>query len=191
MAYTQLKTDYKDDVLDREENENIKYTLDNNDDSTVSLTDVSVYEQEGDEFNAAVLNGIGTVVNAIGSDVTTAKSNITTIQGNVANLQTDMTSVKNKTKNLPGKIMVQRGVFDPGAVSGRSHLWWAKAFDTDFASAPTVVASFYGESSDEDFGLLALSVYNTSAFGFEININNAGSATRHPWVTWIAIGIGT
>ena len=58
-----LKTDYKDDILDLTQNDNRRFELIENPDDTVSFSDVTVYEQEGDNFTSRDLNETNTVVN--------------------------------------------------------------------------------------------------------------------------------
>lgn len=53
-----LKTDYKDDVLDTEVNELRKYQMIQNEDGTVSFVDVTEYLQVGDSFGSADVNAI-------------------------------------------------------------------------------------------------------------------------------------
>lgn len=45
-----LKSDYKDDVLNESKNTRRKYNMIQNEDGTVSLEDVTEYEQIGDEI---------------------------------------------------------------------------------------------------------------------------------------------
>lgn len=58
-----LRTDYKDDILDLTQNTQRKYRMITNDDGTISFEDVTVYSQIGDSFGAAELNTIAEVVN--------------------------------------------------------------------------------------------------------------------------------
>ena len=51
-----LRTDYKDDVLDTEVNELRKYQMIQNEDGTVSFVDVTEYLQVGDSFGSADIN---------------------------------------------------------------------------------------------------------------------------------------
>ena len=59
----QLRTDFKDDVLDVTQNEKRKYRIIHNDDGTISLEDATVYVQEGDKFGANELNEMNKVTN--------------------------------------------------------------------------------------------------------------------------------
>lgn len=62
-----LRTDYKDQLLDTSVNSERRYNLVDSDgnvvQSGVSLSDVTVYSQEGDSFGAGVLNGITGAIN--------------------------------------------------------------------------------------------------------------------------------
>lgn len=58
-----LKTNYKEDVFSG----NRKYTITNNGDGTVSLTDVTEYSQVGDVFGADDINETNTAVNELTS----------------------------------------------------------------------------------------------------------------------------
>lgn len=53
-----LRTDYKDDILDTSVNTQRKYRVVNNDDETVSFVDETVYTQNGDTFGASDVNAI-------------------------------------------------------------------------------------------------------------------------------------
>lgn len=58
-----LKTDYKDDVLDTTQNTRRKYQMINNQDGTVSFVDVTEYIQQGDSFGADDVNAITDAIN--------------------------------------------------------------------------------------------------------------------------------
>lgn len=59
-----LRTDYKDDVLDTSVNTQRKYQMTTNEDGTVSFTDVTEYSQVGDTFGAADVNATNEAVNS-------------------------------------------------------------------------------------------------------------------------------
>ncbi len=61
-----LKTNYKDDVLDTSVNTKRKYSMITNADGTVSFEDVTAYSQHGDSFGAAAVNSINEAVNSAG-----------------------------------------------------------------------------------------------------------------------------
>lgn len=83
MAYTQLKDDYTNDVLNENVNSNVKYILTDNGDGTVSLQDATAYTTLGDSLDASVINATNTVVNAIGNQVTQNVADITTNANNI------------------------------------------------------------------------------------------------------------
>lgn len=94
MAFTQLRTDYVDDVLNESVNTNVRYIETDNGDGTISLQDATAYTTMGDQLSASVLNEIGSIVNAIGNQVTT---NVTNISANTGRIQTntaDITTLK-------------------------------------------------------------------------------------------------
>lgn len=63
-----LKTDYQDQILNTSVNTARQYEVVNNDNNTISLTDVSVYSQEGDDFTAAIINTTNDMVNQLSVD---------------------------------------------------------------------------------------------------------------------------
>ena len=87
MAYTTLKTDYANDVLNEAVNTNVKYVLTDNGDNTISLQDATSYTTLGDSLDASVVNATNTVVNAHSTDLTQAKSDITTNATDIGVLQ--------------------------------------------------------------------------------------------------------
>ena len=68
MSIPNLKTNFKDDVLNTDVNTKRKYQQTFNSDGTVSLDDVSVYSQTGDNFGAQQVNGTNEAVNNIYSE---------------------------------------------------------------------------------------------------------------------------
>ena len=58
-----LRTDYKDDVLDTSVNTQRKYQMITNADNTVSFVDVTEYTQVGDTFGAVDVNALNEAVN--------------------------------------------------------------------------------------------------------------------------------
>ena len=122
MAFTQLKTDYSNDVLNENVNTNVKYIMTDNGDGTISLQDATSYTALGDSFDSSVLNGINTVINAIGTQVTT---NVTDISTNAAGILQNTTDI---TKLLDGKIdldtTAQAGTIDGDLYSAIVALGW-------------------------------------------------------------------
>ena len=90
MAYTTLKTDYANDVLNDNVNTNVVYVMtDLSDSSTknITLQDATSYTTLGDSLDASVINGTNTVVNAHSTDLTQAKLDITTNATDIGVLQ--------------------------------------------------------------------------------------------------------
>lgn len=58
-----LKTNYKDDVLNTSKNEKRKFRMIQNDDGTVSFDDATEYMQQGDAFGAADINATNAKIN--------------------------------------------------------------------------------------------------------------------------------
>ena len=71
-----LKTDYKDDVLDTTQNTKRKYQMIDNGDGTVSFEDVTEYIQQGDSFGANDINDTNEEVNALESDIDEINDNL-------------------------------------------------------------------------------------------------------------------
>lgn len=74
-----LKTNYKDDVLDASVNTTRKYKQISNSDGTISLTDSTVYTQNGDSYGSADVNTANKHINSLvdGLDVSIAVANWT------------------------------------------------------------------------------------------------------------------
>lgn len=64
-----LKTNYKDDVLNTEVNERRKYQMIQNDDGTVSFVDVTDYSQVGDSFGAVDINATNEKCNELNNSL--------------------------------------------------------------------------------------------------------------------------
>lgn len=64
-----LKTTYKDDVLNTSANEKRKYNMITNEDGTVSLVDATDYSQVGDSFGAADINATNEKVNELNTNL--------------------------------------------------------------------------------------------------------------------------
>lgn len=73
-----LRTNFKDDILDMSENTQRKYRMVTNGDGTISLVDETVYLQNGDSFGAGDVNNMAIRLNII-RDVLIAGSTQITI----------------------------------------------------------------------------------------------------------------
>lgn len=69
-----LKTNYKDDVLDASKNEKRKFRMIQNDDGTVSFDDATEYTQQGDAFGAADINATNAKINEQNQSLTQQSS---------------------------------------------------------------------------------------------------------------------
>lgn len=69
-----LKTDYKDDVLDASVNTKRKWIITENGDGTVTIEDATTYSQTGDIFGSADLNAITLAVNECFRSVSNGKA---------------------------------------------------------------------------------------------------------------------
>ena len=69
-----LKTNYKDDVLDTSKNEKRKFMMIQNDDGTVSFNDATEYTQQGDAFGAADINATNAKINEQNQSLTQLKN---------------------------------------------------------------------------------------------------------------------
>lgn len=87
MAYTTLKDDYSNDVLNTVANSNVKYIVTDNGDGTISLQDATSYSTLGDSLDASVVNSTNSVVNAHSTDLTQAKADIITNATDIGVLQ--------------------------------------------------------------------------------------------------------
>lgn len=69
-----LKTDYKDDVLDTSQNINRTFTIKDSSGNILyqdcQIEETTVFETEGDEMNAQVINNTNTEVNQLNNDLT-------------------------------------------------------------------------------------------------------------------------
>lgn len=65
-----LKTDYKDDILDLTQNDKRCFEEIQNQDGSTSFRDVTVYEQEGDNFGASDINATNLAVNQLDDNLT-------------------------------------------------------------------------------------------------------------------------
>ena len=103
-----LKTDYKDDILDTSQNTKRKYQMIDNGDGTVSFEDVTEYLQQGDSFGADDINDTNEEVNII-NDKLTCESYACTTDSNIAKAINDWIAQANmevgETRRVSMKIV--------------------------------------------------------------------------------------
>lgn len=76
-----LRTDFKDDILDITENAQRKYRMITNDDGTVSFIDATVYMQVGDSFGAGDVNNMTSRLNIIRTTLTAGNTQVVVSNG--------------------------------------------------------------------------------------------------------------
>ena len=87
-----LKTDYKDYQF--QEGETLrKYQEISNNDGTISLRDVTSYQQEGDRFSASDINSTNTKVNELDQTVKDIKTDVSRLQSQIGEIDTALTSI--------------------------------------------------------------------------------------------------
>ena len=86
-----LKTNYKDDVLDTSKNEKRKFRMIQNDDGTVSFDDATEYTQQGDAFGAADINATNAKINEQNQSLTNLKNPAKGTEGILVNSGSPLT----------------------------------------------------------------------------------------------------
>lgn len=76
-----LRTDFKDDILDITENSQRKYRMITNDDGTVSFVDETVYTQVGDSFGAGDVNNMTSRLNIIRATLSAGNTQVVVSNG--------------------------------------------------------------------------------------------------------------
>lgn len=119
-----LKTDYKDDVLDTTQNTKRKYQMIDNEDGTVSFEDVTEYLQQGDSFGADDINDTNEEVNIIND-----KLSVTDVS---SGFYFDTTTVKDTTLKAYrwGNIITVYTVYKPiGNISDSTPFLFSQRYD--------------------------------------------------------------
>ena len=87
-----LKTNYKDYQF--QEGETLrKYRQISNEDGTISLEDVTSYQQEGDRFSASDINSTNAKVNELDQTVKDIKTDVSRLQSQIGDIDTALTSI--------------------------------------------------------------------------------------------------
>lgn len=119
-----LKTDYKDDVLDTTQNTKRKYQMIDNGDGTVSFEDVTEYLQQGDSFGANDINDTNEEVNIIND-----KLSVTDVS---SGFYFDTTAVKNTILRAYrwGNVISVYVVYKPiGNISENTPFLFSQTYD--------------------------------------------------------------
>lgn len=113
MARPVLPTDFKDDILAESMSGKRRYRIIQNTDGTVSLDDVTDYEQVGSTFGAKQVNDMSSAVNSI-EDVKAANNCTTTEPGFVLDARQGKT-LMDKSNELSRDL---NAINDNGAIKG-------------------------------------------------------------------------
>lgn len=101
-----LKTDYKDYQF--QEGETLrKYQQISNNDGTISLRDVTSYQQEGDRFSASDINSTNAKVNELDQDVSGLQTDVSTLKSNTNILQTSVSNINTRLNGLTFVTLTQ------------------------------------------------------------------------------------
>ena len=87
-----LKTNYKDYQF--QEGQTLrKYQEISNNDGTISLRDVTSYQQEGDRFSAGDINSTNAKVNELDQTVKDIKTDVSRLQSQIGDIDTAITTI--------------------------------------------------------------------------------------------------
>lgn len=140
---SELRTDFKDDVLDVTQNEKRKYRVIHNDDGTISLEDATVYLQQGDSFGANDLNEMNRMANqmneaageilTMADDIDTLQEDVEALESNLSNLGADEVPVDDTNLALGGTTVQDileliNTKLDTEVVKLYDRWWW-KSYD--------------------------------------------------------------
>ena len=101
-----LKTDYKDYQF--QEGQTLrKYQEISNNDGTISLRDVTSYQQEGDRFSASDINSTNAKVNELDQDVSGLQTDVSTLKSNTSSLQTNVSNIATRLNGLTFVTLTQ------------------------------------------------------------------------------------
>lgn len=144
-----LRTDFKDDVLNIITNEKRKYRMINNADGTVSFEDVTDYVQQGDTFGAAEVNQITEKVNSCltrADVVDNAESTATDLPASaniVRELKEDLNDCFQSVSD--GKTLVASAITGKGVATGATATFSQMA--TNISSIKTTVTPTAGNKN--------------------------------------------
>lgn len=112
-----LKTNYKDDILNADKNQLRKYQMITNDDGTVSFVDATTYSQVGDNFSAIDINSTNTKVNENSSGISNNAKEISSILSDSGKCKT----LFNSGDSASATSWTDVSVFETGELN--SSLW--------------------------------------------------------------------
>lgn len=176
MAYTPLSTDFKDQILS-DVNTQRKYKQTVNEDGTVSLLDMTAYDQQGSSYSAKDINEEREAINNIYVNklVTLDEIDLVTEPGFFVDAQV----VKELNSKMICGLSSESVLIDSNS---RGEL--DVKFKTPFLSVPTyVVATPY--VSMDNVGA-DITVSKITALGFHVSIRNQSATGAYFKVSYIA-----
>lgn len=176
MAYTPLSTDFKDQILS-DVNTQRKYKQTVNEDGTVSLLDMTAYDQQGSSYSAKDINEEREAINNIYANklVTLDEIDLVTEPGFFVDAQV----VKELNSKMICGLSSESVLIDSNS---RGEL--DVKFKTPFLSVPTyVVATPY--VSMDNVGA-DITVSKITALGFHVSIRNQSATGAYFKVSYIA-----
>lgn len=176
MAYTPLSTDFKDQILS-DVNTQRKYKQTVNEDGTVSLLDMTAYDQQGSSYSAKDINEERKAINNIYANklVTLDEIDLVTEPGFFVDAQV----VKELNSKMICGLSSESVLIDSNS---RGEL--DVKFKTPFLSVPTyVVATPY--VSMDNVGA-DITVSKITALGFHVSIRNQSATGAYFKVSYIA-----
>ena len=184
MARPVLPTDFKDDILAESMSGKRRYRIIQNTDGTVSLDDVTDYEQVGSTFGAKQVNDMSSAVNSI-EDVKAANNCTTTEPGFVLDARQGKTLMdkSNELSRDLGRVRIY--------VGGDGKLHWVDRNGADSAlpfSVEPYINTKYIIATRQTYSISigrpanCISIYNrhlkgTSYAGFSMAIKNGSKLT--------------
>ena len=202
-----LKTNYKDEVLDISKNEKRKFRMIQNDDGTVSFDDATEYTQQGDNFGAADINATNAKINEQSQSLT----NINTYVGKDKKLhfvdssgadtvlpfnsyddgriqgRNDVIGSPNsyglytKAQYDANKVTYKSGNYNTG-LNGET--WRSTSFDTGFS---TIIALQINCWNDEGNGYFN-AFKNVRISGGKVSLDFYAADYVDNYVQWLAVG---
>lgn len=127
-----LKTNYKDDVLDTSKNEKRKFRMIQNDDGTVSFDDATEYTQQGDAFGAADINATNAKINEQSQSLTNLDNSL------------DSTFCKYLTTRNAIKDLLQIDITNKNSTYHKISYFGSNTPSTQLVNSPYNDGPFYG-----------------------------------------------
>lgn len=184
MARPVLPTDFKDDILAESMSGKRRYRIIQNTDGTVSLDDVTDYEQVGSTFGAKQVNDMSSAVNSI-EDVKAANNCTTTEPGFVLDARQGKTLMdkSNELSRDLGRVRIYVGSDDKLHWVDRNGADSALPFNVEpYINTKYIIATRQTYTISIGRPANCISIYNrhlkgTSYAGFSMAIKNGSKLT--------------